>query len=101
SPRGSVSVPTTRRDGRVAEGARLESDAGQRYQSVPPRVKAHAISDLALPIGHSVCVRAPGCSARFRSSRITVLSQITLALGGSDALRRKHYGIRSMTRVIV
>ena len=54
-----------RRDVRVVEGARLESEAGERHQATPKRVNAHAISDLTFQNDHSVCVRKPRCSSRF------------------------------------
>jgi len=59
----------------VVEGARLESEAGQRHQATSTSVNAHAISDLVLPNYHAVCVRKPRCSSGFWVWRITVLSQ--------------------------
>lgn len=46
-------------------GARLESEAGERYHRIPKRVNAHAISDLTVQNDHLVCVRKPRCSSRF------------------------------------
>jgi hypothetical protein len=47
--------------------ARLESEAGEQHQATPKRANAHAISDLTLQNDHSVCVRKPRCSSRFRA----------------------------------
>ena len=57
----------TRRDGRVVDGARLESEAGQRHQPALKRLKTHAISDLTPPHYLAMCVRKPRCSSRFRA----------------------------------
>jgi hypothetical protein len=41
-------LDSKRRDGRVVEGARLESEAGQQHRSTARHLNAHAISDLTL-----------------------------------------------------
>jgi hypothetical protein len=64
-PSGKLLIPLERRDVRVVEGARLESEAGERYRATPKRVNAYAISDFTLQNEHSVCVRKPRCSSRF------------------------------------
>ena len=64
-PSGKLLIPLNRRDVRVVEGARLESEAGERHQATPKRVNAHAISDLTFQNYHAVCVRKPRCSSRF------------------------------------
>jgi len=55
------------KDGEMSEveGARLESEACQRYQATPKRLNAHVISDLTFQNDHSVCVRKPRCSSGF------------------------------------
>jgi hypothetical protein len=65
----------------VVEGARLESEAGQRCRAILQRVNAYAINDLTFQAYHSVCVAKPRCSTRFWIRRITVLSQSSLHLG--------------------
>ena len=74
-------IPLERRDVRVVEGARLESEAGQRCRATLQRVNAYAINDLTFQAYHSVCVAKPRCSSRFWTRRITVLSQSSLHLG--------------------
>ena len=64
-PSGKLLIPFERRDVRVVEGARLESEAVQRHQATPKRLNAHAISDLTFQNDHSLCVRKPRCSSRF------------------------------------
>jgi hypothetical protein len=56
-PHGKLLIPLNRRDVRVVEGARLESEAGEQHQPTPKRVNAYAISDLTFQSYHSVCVR--------------------------------------------
>jgi hypothetical protein len=56
-----------RRDVRVVEGARLESEAGERHQAAPKRVNAHPISDLTYQNYRSVWVGKPRCSSRFQA----------------------------------
>ena len=53
------------RDVRVVEGARLESEAGQRCRATLQRVNAYAINDLTFQAYHSMCVAKPRCSSRF------------------------------------
>ena len=79
-PAGKLLIPLNRRDVRVVEGARLESEAGERHQATPRRVNAHAISDLSFQNYRSVCVGKPRCSSRFRAFRITFLSQSGFAV---------------------
>jgi hypothetical protein len=66
-PHGKLLIPFERRDVRVVEGARLESEAGQRHQPALKRLKTHAISDLTPPHYLAMCVRKPRCSSRFRA----------------------------------
>ena len=47
-PHGKLLIPFERRDVRVVEGARLESEAGDRHVHILRRVNAHAISGLTL-----------------------------------------------------
>jgi hypothetical protein len=54
-----------RRDVRVVEGARLESEFLERHQATPKRLNAHGISDLTFQTYYPVCVRKPRCSSRF------------------------------------
>jgi hypothetical protein len=54
-----------RRDGRVVEGARLESEAGEPYLPTAKCFNAHAISDLTLQNDHWVFARKPRCSSGF------------------------------------
>ena len=54
-----------RRDVRVVEGARLESEFLERHQATPKRLNAHVISDLTFKSYHLVCVHKPRCSSRF------------------------------------
>jgi hypothetical protein len=64
-----------RRDVRVVEGARLESEAGEQHQSSSNYANAHPISDLTFQIDYSVCIGKPRCSSALQGSLITVLSQ--------------------------
>jgi dihydrofolate reductase len=57
-------VKGRRRDVRVVEGARLESEAVERHRATPRDVNAYAISELALQNDSSVCVCKPRCSSR-------------------------------------
>jgi hypothetical protein len=43
-PAGKLLIPLARRDVRVVEGARLESEAGQQHQATSKRANIHAIS---------------------------------------------------------
>jgi len=54
----------TRREVRVVEGARLESEARERWPATPTRLNGHAIIDLAVRNDHSVCRRKPRCFSR-------------------------------------
>jgi hypothetical protein len=63
-PHGKLLIPFERRDVRVVEGARLESEAGQLHVVTPKRLNAHAFSDLTFHNDHWVCVRKPRCSSR-------------------------------------
>ena len=54
-----------RRDVRVVEGARLESEARQQHVVTPKRANAHAISDLTFSNYHVMCVRKPRCFSGF------------------------------------
>jgi hypothetical protein len=47
------------------EGARLESEAGERHQATSKSVNVHAIRDLAFSNYHAVCIRKPRGSSRF------------------------------------
>ena len=62
-PSGKLLIPLERRDVRVVEGARLESEARERHQPARTRLNAHAISQLTLENYHAVCVRKPRCSS--------------------------------------
>jgi hypothetical protein len=66
-PAGKLLIPLKRRDVRVVEGARLESEAGEQHGATPNRLNTHAISDLILEDSHSVCVRKPRCLSGFRA----------------------------------
>ena len=64
-PSGKLLIPLNRRDVRVVEGARLESEARQRHEATPTSLNAYAISELALQNDSSVCVCKPRCSSWF------------------------------------
>jgi hypothetical protein len=68
-PRSKLLIPLEphpgRRDVRVVEGARLESEARQRYRGSSKRANTHAISGLSSQNYHAMCVRKPPCSWRF------------------------------------
>jgi hypothetical protein len=61
-PAGKLLIPLARRDVRVVEGARLESEARQRYRGSSKRANTHAISGLSSQNYHAMCVRKPPCS---------------------------------------
>jgi hypothetical protein len=50
--------------------ARIESEAGNGHLPTPKRINAYAISDLTFQSDHSVCVRKPRCSSRFRRTTL-------------------------------
>jgi hypothetical protein len=54
-----------RRDVRVVEGARLESEARERHSATSMRLNAHAIRDLTFQNDYSACARKPRCSSMF------------------------------------
>jgi len=45
-PSGKLLIPLARRDGRVVEGARLESEAGGRHQAIPKHLVAQLNQEL-------------------------------------------------------
>ena len=47
-PSGKLLIPLERRDVRVVEGARLESDYGQHHRATPKHLVAHSIQRLAV-----------------------------------------------------
>ncbi len=53
-PAGKLLIPLNRRDGRVVEGARLESEAGQQHRAISNHLNAYAISDLTFQNDHLV-----------------------------------------------
>ncbi len=64
-PFGKLLIPLKRRDVRVVEGARLESESPQQRQATPTQLIAYFLSDLAAHNHHSVCVHKPRYSQRF------------------------------------
>ncbi len=48
-PSGKLLIPLNRRDVRVVEGARLESETGERDQGISRQLAAHSIQRLAAP----------------------------------------------------
>ena len=64
-PSGKLLIPLERRDVRVVEGARLESEARDRHLATPKHANAHAIRGLTLGNDHLMCVRTLQCSSRF------------------------------------
>jgi integrase len=58
-PHGKLLIPLSRRDVRVVEGARLESETRQQHRATPKRLNTHAISDLTTQNDYLVCVRKP------------------------------------------
>jgi hypothetical protein len=83
----AVARAVTQTRAKTDEGARLESEAGQRLQAIPTRLNIHAISGLTLANYHAVCVRKPQCSSRLGASRITVLSQSSRSLSACCRVR--------------
>jgi hypothetical protein len=57
-----------------------KSEGGERHETTPKRLNAHAVSDLTPQSYLAICVRKPRCSSRFPAPRITVLSQTRSSL---------------------
>ena len=64
---GKCLILKIRRDVRVVEGARLESEAGEQHRVTPKRPNAHGISDFTLENDRAVCVRKLRYSSRFQA----------------------------------
>jgi hypothetical protein len=58
-------IPLERRDVRVVEGARLESEVREQRQATPRYLIAHSLSDLAAENDRSVCVGKPPYQSGF------------------------------------
>ena len=77
-PAGKLLIPLARRDVRVVEGARLESDCGQAHRAIPKHLLAHRFNDFPPqhasprePVNVGVCRRFRGGLTQFlHSSRL-------------------------------
>ena len=65
----------TRRDVRVVEGARLESNSGEAHRTTLERLVAQSLQRVSAVTSRSVCLRNSECSSAPSAPRYTVLTQ--------------------------